>query len=164
MIVVSDASPIVALARIGRLDLLRDLYHRVLVPGAVHQEVRAGSAGIEAILAATWIEPHEAADQPLIDRLARQLDRGEAEAIALTIEYRADLLLMDERRGRRVAVEFGLRVVGTLAVLVAAKERGFVTAVAPLIDEMTQSGSFRVADDLRVRVLRAAGEESTGTR
>lgn len=68
---------------------------------------------------------------------------------------------MDERLGRRVAGELGLRVVGTLGVLIAAKQAGLVPAIGPLIQRMKSSGSFRIAEDLHRRVLRAAGEEST---
>lgn len=68
MIVVSDTSPIVALARIGCLDLLRDLYKLVVVPRAVYDELRAGSAGLDAVLVASWIETRPATDQLHIER------------------------------------------------------------------------------------------------
>lgn len=111
MIVVSDTSPVLNLARIGRLDLLPSLYHQVLIPSAVYEElIRSKSDLPPAIDLASqpWLTVATANDQKRVQELRGYLDPGEAEAIVLAIELRADLLLVDERRARRVASAAGL--------------------------------------------------------
>lgn len=100
-------------------------------------------------------------DRALIQALALELDRGEAEAIALAIESGADLLLMDERRGRAVARRLGARVVGVLGVLVEAKQRNLLDAVGPVLNALVAEAGFRIGAELHVRVLQAAGESDS---
>jgi hypothetical protein len=101
LIVISDTSPLVALAAVGKLDLLHSLYGEILIPQAVHREATGmrGWPGAAAISGAQWIRIEPADDRTLVAALALELDIGEAEAIALAMQHRADLLLMDERRG-----------------------------------------------------------------
>ena len=115
MIVVSDTSPILNLARIGRLELLVSLYEQVLIPPAVSAELAASrSEAFPAIDAASvsWLILSTPADQDRVLELRNDLDAGEAEAIVLAVERNAELLLVDERRGRRIAEALGLRITG----------------------------------------------------
>lgn len=126
MIVVSDTTPVNYLLLIDRVHLLRDLYGRLVLPQAVHEEMgREGAPEKVRAWAAQlpeWAEVRAAAsaDQAL------KLGAGEREAIALAKEIGADLLLVDDRKARKEARGRGLSVTGTLAVLVAASERGLV--------------------------------------
>ena len=163
MIVVSDASPLVALSRVARLEILRQLYGRVVVPDAVHAELLAGEPEGGALRNLTWLERRTVSDPTIVRELAPVLDAGEVEAIALALELKADVLLMDERRGRRAAHDRGLRVVGLLGALVDAKGQEFLPSVAAILDELVERAGFRVADDVRRRILEAAGESSAGT-
>jgi predicted nucleic acid-binding protein len=158
VIVVSDASPILSLAVIGRLELLRALYTRVVVPHAVHAEILAGNRGRSTLVSATWIEPRLVQDLASLASLRAGLDDGEAEAIALAVELGADLLLMDERRGRAAAARLGLRLVGLLGALVEARQRGLVPLVKPLLDDLIEQAGFRVSSALRSEILQTAGE------
>lgn len=103
MSIVSNASPLINLARIGKLNLLRQLYGGLTIPNAVWQEVvfeGAGQPGADEVEAATWIKSQAVTNRELVRALQQELDAGEAEAIALALEIGAELLLMDERLGR----------------------------------------------------------------
>lgn len=93
---------------------------------------------------------------PDVLRLARVVDRGEAEAIVLAAEFELRLII-DERRGRRVARAHGVPIIGSGAVLWAAKQRGLIDRVAPFLDLFQEQG-YRIAKALRNRILQAAGE------
>ena len=103
MIVVSNTSPILNLAIIGRLNLLVSLYRTILIPESVHQELSRSDA-VQALVdlhSAHWLFVGSAQNRTRVSELCRQIDPGEAKAIVLALETEADLLLMDERRGRR---------------------------------------------------------------
>ena len=168
MIVVSDASPIISLSAVGHLDLLHLLYQQISIPDSVRQEilrVNSDRPGVAELKAADWIVTHSVEYSHLVRTLDGDLDRGEAEAIALAVHLRADLVLMDERRGRRIAGRFGLKVVGVLGVLIEAKARGFLPAVGPALDALLTVANFRIDPSLYLLVLRAAEElPPTGNR
>ena len=139
------------------------LYGRVYVPIAVHREVthaQPSAPGAALVAAASWIESRHVADRSLVDALSLELDPGEAEAIALAMEVRSDLLLIDERRGRAAAKRLGTRVIGVLGILVEAKQRGLVPALRPMIAALEDEAGFRISAGLRERVLHVAGEQS----
>jgi predicted nucleic acid-binding protein len=161
LIVVSDTSPILNLARIGRLDLLRLLYRQVLVPSSVHQELIASLATMPSMVdlgRMPWLLVATAADQNRVRELRSELDPGEAEAIVLAVERSANLLLMDERRGRRIANSNGLTVTGLLGVVAAAKHAGLIDLAKPVVDELVQTARFWIGADLYADVLRQLGE------
>lgn len=161
MIVVCNATPLIALAAVGRLDLLRALYGEILIPEAVFREVvvvGSGEAGEREVSTAIWIKRHTVRNSALVKALELELDAGEAEAIALAVEQAAGLVLLDERRGRHAASRLELTVAGTLGVLIAAKDRGLLTSMRPLLDALRTQAGFWIGDELYAAVLRAAGE------
>lgn len=161
MIVVSDASPLIALAAVGWLRLLPVLYGEVLIPEAVHREVTIANPrapGAAEVGVAEWIGVQPVRERALIAALSVELDPGEAEAIALAVQSGANLLLMDERRGRAVAARLGTRVIGVLGVLIEAKKGGVLPAVRPVLDALATGAGFRLSEALYHRVLEAAGE------
>lgn len=161
MIVVSNTSPIVNLAAVGQLNLLQQLYDRVIIPQAVYDEIvvaGAGQPGAVEVETYAWIEANKAADRVLVASLQLGLDEGEAEAIALAAELKADLLLLDERRGRAVASQLGLRCVGLLGVLMEAKHQDLIAAIKPVLDALIQRAGFWVSQALYDHVLQSAGE------
>lgn len=161
MIVVSDASPLISLAVVGHLDLLRQLYSVVLIPEAVHCEaidVDEDAPGVADLVSAPWIRVRAVRDRSLVEALTLKLDPGEAEAIALSVENQAGLLLMDERRGRMAATRLGCRVVGVMGVLLEAKAQGYLAALRPVLEALTTQAGFHVSTTLIERVLEAAEE------
>ena len=163
MIVVSDASPLIALDAVGRLEILRDVFGRVLVPEAVRQEAEQGPETALRLARVPWIEIRDVGNVDLIAELAASnLDTGEAAALALALEVHADYLLVDERVARRVARQRGVQVVGVLGVLLTAKRRGSLHAVGPVIEDLLTKAGFRASPRLVAEVLEAAGEASGG--
>lgn len=153
MFVVADTSPLCYLILIDHIHLLPQLYNRVVIPQAVYQElgVPAAPQPVRTWLAASpnWLEIRSVTfpnDQDL-----SLLDQGEAEAIALTEILGADLILIDEKRGRQTAMDRGLKVVGLLGILVTTANDGlidFAAAIARL-----QVTNFRASPTLLHKLL-----------
>ncbi len=161
MIVVSNTSPLINLAAIGQFDLLRQLYTDLHIAAAVWQEIDVGDSswpGRNEVAQAEWIEQNEVQNRSLVRALQKDLDRGEAETIALALELNADLVLLDERAGRRAASRQGLRVVGVVGILLAAKAQGLIDQVQPQLDALRQVAGFYLSDSLYERVLQLASE------
>jgi hypothetical protein len=159
MIVVSDTSPILSLALIGRLELLHELYGTLVIPEAVRSElVATAQDGAQEIAQAAWIIPRPIETDVLLKLLLREVDRGEAEAIGLAVRLKADVLLIDERKARHLAADLELGVVGLLDVLPDTKQRGLITSVKPVLDDLVTRARFRVSRKLYQRTLFTAGE------
>ena len=161
MIVVSNSSPIMNLAAVGQLDLLRTLYGRLIIPQAVYEEIAIagkGRPGANDVEVADWIEARAPANRSVVTALLSELDRGEAEVLALAVEISAALVLLDERLARRVAARFGLRFVGLLGVLIEAKAKGLLLQIRPILDQLISQAGFWIDPQLYADVLRAAGE------
>jgi predicted nucleic acid-binding protein len=160
VIVVSDASPLITLAGVGQLHLLHALYGEVLIPSAIWDEVvHDGRPGVQDVLSATWIRIVQVAQDSYLMALQTDLDDGEAEALALAADVKADVVLLDERRGREVALWMGFRVIGAAGVLVQAKAHGLLAEIRPVLDEMLKVTQFRLARHLYDALLRDAGED-----
>lgn len=163
MIIISDTSPISNLLLIGQLPLLQTLYGQLIIPESVFQEVKAlENFGIDTapIQATDWINIQSARDRALVKTLETDLDQGEAEAIALAIELNADRLLIDERIGRRIAQDYGLKITGLLGILVSAKQENLITELKPIVDQLIRQARFRIHPDLYRQVLQDVNEHS----
>ena len=160
--VVADTGPLIALARVDRLDLLRRLYHDALVPPSVHTELALDSArpGAKVLAKAFdtgWIKAQRVVDTVAVSELTQLLDPGESEAIILAEQENARFLLIDDARGRRVARERGVPVVGVAGVLLAAKSQRAIAAVGPVLEDLSRVG-YRLSPGLVAAVLERAGE------
>ncbi len=151
----TNTTPLITLAGVGLLDLLPLLYDKVWAPRIVLDEYQAKAPPTEPELSeASWLT---VVDAVIIDPTLPLLDAGEAAALSLAQTIRARLILLDERKARRIAARMGLRIAGTLAVLLRAKQQGFIVAVRPYITQM-QSQGRRFHPDLIARLLEEAGE------
>ena len=159
-IVLTDASPLIGLAHVNGLPWLHSLFGSVWMPPEVYSEVvsHRGFAGEQAVLdavAAGWLKVAEAA--PLEPALP-ELDEGEAACIRLALARGMPaLLLMDERAGRAIAQEHGLRVAGTAAVIRMAKTRGLIVSARDVFARLHAS-DFRISAQVIVTVLKRVGE------
>lgn len=158
---VSNTSPICNLAIIGRLGLLKERYGQILIPPAVQRELAALShlpakAAIAAALREGWIVVQKPA-LPL-PALASSLDAGEMEAIALAASVRADVLLIDEKKGREVARQLGLVLAGVLGELLYAKIKGSIPSLRNEIYRLRKEAGFFVDARIEQFILAQAGE------
>ncbi len=161
MIVVSDTSPLCNLQLVDCLWLLREIYGVVIIPDVVSNELKKSSLPeIQNICHLEWIYISTLKDSSLAQKLQteRGLDLGEAYAISLAIELKADDLLIDERLGRREALQLGLPIIGILGILVLGKQRSFIPLVKPILDSLIDQAGFRVSDSLYQRVLSLSNE------
>ncbi|MDJ0577538.1 MAG: DUF3368 domain-containing protein [Xenococcaceae cyanobacterium MO_234.B1] len=131
MIVISDTSVITNLAAIKHLQLLPQLYNQVIIPKAVYREladIDPPVPGTLEVKSVSWLEVRQIKDLGTVEQLQNdvRLDPGESEAIALALELDADLLLIDERRGRAEANRLGLKIIGLLGILVEAKHQNII--------------------------------------
>ena len=158
-LVVVNTTPIIVLSLIGKLDLLHLLYGQVVAPPSVQAEVLAGGRdgiGSSELQGASWLRITALQDPRRADLLA-DLDRGEAEVLALALELNADLVIVDERLARLHAKRLGLTLTGSLGVLLRTNQLGHVKAVAPLIRRLRQGG-IHLSDMVVAQVLALADE------
>lgn len=161
MPVVSNTSPLLNLAIIGQLPLLREQFGEVWIPVGVLEELRVeeslpGSAAVREALEKGWLRVEEVREQALARVLQRDLDRGEAEAIALAVQMQAEWTLLDEREGRRAAKSLGLKVVGVLGILLRARREGRLSSLRIAMEELRQRAGFRIRADLFSQLLHSS--------
>lgn len=143
MIIVANTTPIISLASIGRLDLLEKVLGKIIIAQAVYDEIKAKrNYAYYEIDKANFIEVRQIQGHLYKDFLLKELDLGEAETIILAKELNANFVIIDENLGYKMANSSGLSVVRTLAILLKAKEKGFVTELKPLLDEMILKGRW----------------------
>jgi len=150
--VVSNSSPLIALARIQRLDLLPAIFESVLIPPAVAREI-APSIPVLPI----WLRIQAPSVLPPASLLRRRLGDGEWEALALASELKANWIILDDLPARRSAEATGLNVIGTLGTLVTAKRVGLLTSIRPELDALVRTAFF-LSPQLYDNLLRLADE------
>jgi predicted nucleic acid-binding protein len=157
---VTDASPLIFLAKLNRLELLKKSAAEVLVPPAALVEVlvRPDAASLQVGDASeSWLRTRSPTHLEDVERLKVEIGPGESEAIVLACEVRADRIVLDDLEARRVARRLGLKPVGTLGLLLAARLRGELSSVTAEIQELRRHG-FRASDSLVEAIQREAGE------
>ena len=150
MTVLCDSSSLIALERIGCLWILQSLFQEIPITPAVAREVSAG------LSLPSWIATREpAAAAPGV--LRRTLGPGETESIALALEIHPEFIILDDKAARRAATDLGVSVIGTIGILLKAREKGLIPALRPLLDRLREA-SFHISPSLLRAALLAAGE------
>ena len=137
--VVSNTTPLISLLKLNRIEILKDLYSEIIIPTAVCMEVENGKNKkyYQDLTKIEWIKIEEIQNK-LSTKYFLDLDEGDAEAIILATEIDADLVLLDEKLGRFHANHAGLKVTGTIGILLKAKNTGIIRVIKPLLIELTE--------------------------
>ena len=157
--IVADSSPLIALSVIGQLELLPQLYQRILAPPAVWHEITVegrGLPGSDAIRQLNWIEI-EAPEPHSLGPLLILVDRGEAEAIVLAQSIVGSTVFLDDAKARRIAERLGVPRIGTLGLLRRAKRAGLVSQIKPHVAQLREHGIY-MRQTLIDTILRDVGE------
>ncbi len=148
-LIISDASPLIALIHIGQVDLLRQMYRRVIITDVVRGEIHADLP--------EWIEVSTDYEVQQYQLLRLELDSGEASAISLALKHTGCRIILDERKGRLVAKRLHLKVTGTVGLIVKAKETGLIKSGKTVLTQLEAHG-FWLSEKLRVQILARMGE------
>lgn len=151
-LVISNTSPLIALHRIDRLSLLKELFSAVTIPPAVAREAESIDPWPE------WLNTCVPTRCGRTQLLSASLGPGEREAIGLAMEHNIRWIILDERPARQLATSLRLPVIGTLGVLLASKRKRLITSMRTELNHLVDSG-FRASPELLGRVLTAAGEQ-----
>lgn len=161
MKVVCDSTVFIGLAKIRKIELLKQIFREVFIPDAVFNEVVTsgkGRPGVKEIANAKWIKREPIKDQRTVEILIAELGQGEAEVLVLGKELNADLLIIDDERARTAATSAGFNIIGLAGILLFAKQLKLIPSVKALLDQL-QSKNFRLSDRIYREVLKKSGEK-----
>ncbi len=148
-VVISDTSVLIIFHKIGELNLLKKVYHSLIITPEVAREF------IEQL--PEWIAVVSVKDNKYRNFIETQVDLGEASAIALAAEFDNPLLLLDDIKARKLAAKLDMNFTGTLGVIHKAKQIGVVDKVKPLIDKLL-STDFRISNNIVIELLKMNNE------
>ena len=147
--IISDTSCLIILDKIGELEILNKLFGIITTTAEVANEY-----GQEL---PSWFEIREPSDRNYQSIIEASVDKGEASAIALAVELEDCLLIIDDLKGRKLALELGLTIIGTIGVIVDAKITGIIPSIKPILSKIKQT-NFRISAELEILILKRAGE------
>ena len=147
--VVCNTSCFIALDRINRLDILGNSFKEIIIPPKVEKEID---------LKLNCISVKSIKNKSVLQILQTQIDDGESEAIALSLELGNVFVLLDDKKARRIAKQLGLEVIGTIGLILRAKKIGLVNEIKPILNEL-QAVEFRLRNTLYNEALRLANEK-----
>ncbi len=148
-IIISDTSCLILLDKIGELSILNKLFGNITTTSEVAEEFGQPLP--------SWFEIKEPSDKNYQTIIEASVDKGEASAIALAIEFDDCLLIIDDLKGRKFAHQLGLTIIGTIGVIVDAKLAGIIPSVKPILAKI-KSTNFRITEQLELLILKRAGE------
>ena len=143
--IISNATPLIAFAKIGQLPLMQEIVGNLVIPEAVAAEISAYTStapGTIILADEPWIQIEPLQSDATMQLLLPTLDQGEAAVIALALERQASLVLIDELTGRKVAESLQLKISGSVGLLIKAKQTGKIGAVKPILQAMHTAGIY----------------------
>ena len=149
-IIIANSSSVIVLHETDLLYLLQQIYSEVTITPQVAQEIKITLPG--------WMKINAPSDEQMVSTLLKDLDEGEASSIALALEHKNSLLIIDEKDGRKVAISLNIPIIGTLAVLLEAKQKRLVSSFKECLNKLLNKG-FRVSPQLIEKFLKESGEE-----
>jgi predicted nucleic acid-binding protein len=147
--IIADTSCLIIYEKINQFGILEKTFEEILITKEVAEEF-----GYDL---PDWIKIAEISDKEKYLRLTEHLGRGEASSITLALEMKECLLIMDEKKGRRIAEELKVDIIGSLGVLVKAKERGAIDSVSAILKLIDQT-NFRISKSVKAEILKQSGE------
>ncbi len=157
--VIVNSTPIIALAKAGKLDVLKAMYGQVIIPEAVFYEVTAKDDSAKAMLLKNndWIKVKSIKNTAEKIMFRARLHDGEVEVMILARELDADLVVIDDYAARKTAEYIGLTLTGTIGTLIKAKQNGYIDEIMPIVQIMEQNGIY-YSGQLKAQIRRATGE------
>jgi len=159
VIVISDSSPLISLLSVEKLDILGKLFETVMIPEAVYNEVFNKKVSNLDLKKTKFLQIEKVTDRKMVKLLKMQLGYGESEVIALALEKGIDRVIIDDKQARKVADKLGLKVIGTLGILILAKEKQVIKEVRPLVLSMMEKINFRIDRALLNKILGILNEK-----
>ena len=160
-IVISDTTAITYLSKIGAINLLKSLFKQIFIPMAVYKELTdPGDAnpGSQEVKTLSWIKVETVPEfEKISARFGRKLDPGESQAIGMALQKKADLLIIDERKGRAEAESLGITITGMVGILIKAKEKKIIPTIKPYLNKLRLT-NFKMGPSLYNKALALAGE------
>lgn len=161
MIVVANTTPLIGLASVQRFDLLKHIFGEVTIAQAVYDEIMSArgrkKTAQREVSNSRWLKTVPIHDRLAVDVLLDELDLGEAETIVLAREINADWVVMDEKKGRQKLDQLGLNKIGTVGILLKAKEVGLLSHIKPELEKLQENG-FSLSQAVVEAVLQQSGE------
>lgn len=161
MVIISDTTCFSALFQVNELHILQKFYKEIIIPSKVFDELSALSLfdiDISPLMKLEWLKVMNPTDNPQLQHLLSILDEGEAHAIALMLEMKADLIILDDMEARQVAIDYSLNIIGLGGVLISAKSKGVIPQVKPLLDRIISISGFYLSAKIYHLILKTAGE------
>ena len=157
--VIVNSTPIIALAKAGKLDILKAMYGQVIIPEAVFNEVTAKDDSVKTLLIenSAWIKVERIKNSAEKLMFRARLHDGEVEVMILARELAADLVVIDDYAARKTAEYIGLKLTGTVGILIKAKQNGYIDSVMPIVQVMEQNGIY-YSEQLKEQIRKLAGE------
>ncbi|MEA3416614.1 MAG: DUF3368 domain-containing protein [Thermodesulfobacteriota bacterium] len=141
-IVISNATPIISLCSVGYEFVLKELFHNIFIPQAVDVELKSLDKPGSRFSDLKWVEVVSVQNEEIIVFLRKDIDKGEAETIALAKQMNAKVVIIDENAGYQIAKHFGLPVVRTLSILKVAKDKKIISKIQPIVEQMVKRGRW----------------------
>jgi uncharacterized protein len=149
-IVISNSTCLIGLERIGKLDILEKLYGEIIISEAVQKEVNLSPT--------PWIKVEKVNNREALRFLMFEIDEGEAETIILGTERPGAVLILDEKKARKIARRLNLTITGLMAVLLKAKEKKIISSIKKTIEEL-EAANFRLSEEIKRKVLKLGKEK-----